>query len=144
MARKLKEEYKQWGLEINVEKTKYLPIGVVLSNIELENNKEITSCSEYTYLRVIFYRTGKDDEEIKKRVTQARRTIGCLNEIRWSSEIGIKRKYNIYKTLIKSSLVYGAETWRITENNRKKLEAVEMDMFKRTLGISRKEFELRK
>ncbi|XP_072392123.1 uncharacterized protein [Diabrotica undecimpunctata] len=72
MARKLKEEYDQWGLEINVEKTKYLPIGGELSNIELENNEQITSCSEYTYLGVILDRTGKDDEEIKKRATQTR------------------------------------------------------------------------
>ncbi|CAG9835613.1 unnamed protein product [Diabrotica balteata] len=53
--------------------------------------------------------------------------------------MGIKRKYNIYESLIKSSLLYGAETWRITENNRKKLEAVEMDVFRRSLGISRRE-----
>ncbi|XP_072384334.1 uncharacterized protein [Diabrotica undecimpunctata] len=66
MARKLKEEYEQWGLEINVEKTKYLLIGGELSNIELENNEEITSCSKYTYLGVIFDRTGKDDEGKEK------------------------------------------------------------------------------
>lgn len=33
MTRKLQEEYKKWRLEINTQKTKYLPIGVEPSNI---------------------------------------------------------------------------------------------------------------
>lgn len=41
-----------------------------------------------------------------------------------------------YATLIKSGLVYGVEAWRITENNRRKLEAVEINMFRRSLRIS--------
>ncbi|XP_030757399.1 uncharacterized protein LOC115883217 [Sitophilus oryzae] len=115
MTRKLQEEYQRWSLEINTGKTKYLPIGV------------------------IFDRTAKDDKDIKKRISQARRTIGCLNGVFWSNEAGKKRKINIYQTLVKSSLLYGAETWRITEANRKKLEAVEMDAYRRTLGISRRD-----
>lgn len=130
MARKLQEEYRRWGLEINIDKTKYLPIGTALSNIELENNDTIASCNEYTYLGVVFDTTGKDDNEIRKRDVQARKTIGCLNGIFWSQEIGKQRKYTIYDTLIKSSLLYGAETWRITENTKRKLEALEMDVFR--------------
>jgi hypothetical protein len=38
-----------------------------------------------------------------------------------------KRKYQIYDTSIKSILIYVSETWRLTERNRKKIEAVEMD-----------------
>ncbi|XP_030759306.1 uncharacterized protein LOC115884770 [Sitophilus oryzae] len=86
-----------------------------------------------------YSRTAKDDKDIKKRISQARRTIGCLNGVFWSNEAGKKRKINIYQTLVKSSLLYGAETWRITEANRKKLEAVEMDAYRRTLGISRRD-----
>lgn len=138
MARKLREEYKQWGLEINLRKTKYLPIGAELTNIQLEN-EEIEACSEYAYLGVVFDTTGKDDREIKKRITQAKRMIGCLNGVFWSTEIKKKLKINIYETLVKSSLLYGAESWRITEANRRKLEAVEMDAFRRTLGVSRRD-----
>ena len=34
---------------------------------------------------------------------------------------------NIYNALIKSSLLYGSETWRLTENNKRRVEATEMD-----------------
>ncbi|XP_045463869.1 uncharacterized protein LOC123673432 [Harmonia axyridis] len=127
-----------WGLDMNTEKTKYLPIGAPPQNLQLEK-EEIETCTEYTYLGVEFDSTGKDDKEIKKRITQARRTIGCLNGIWWSSDIGRKQKYTIYETFVKSALIYGAETWRITENNRRKLEATEMDVFRRSVRVSRRD-----
>ncbi|XP_012228171.2 uncharacterized protein [Linepithema humile] len=88
---------------------------------------------------VTFDRTATNNREIQARTTQARRIIGCINEILWSSEISKQRKYNVYNTSVKSSLLYGAETWRITEQNKRKLEAVEMDAIKRSLRISRKD-----
>jgi len=41
--------------------------------------------------------------------------------------------------LIKSSLLYGAETWRLTENNTRRVEDTEMDVLRRSSRISRKE-----
>jgi len=46
---------------------------------------------------------------------------------------------NIYNALIKSSLFYGSETWRLTENNKRRVEATEMDALRRSSRISRKE-----
>ena len=47
---------------------------------------------------------------------------------------------NIYNTLIKSSLLYGSEIWRLTENNKRRVEATEMDALRRSSRISRKRF----
>jgi hypothetical protein len=44
-----------------------------------------------------------------------------------------------YNALIKSSLFYGSETWRLTENNKRRVEATEMDALRRSSRISRKE-----
>jgi len=46
---------------------------------------------------------------------------------------------NIYIALIKSSLLCGAETWRLTENNKRRVEATEMDGLRRSSRISRKD-----
>ena len=46
---------------------------------------------------------------------------------------------NIYNVLIKSSLLYGSETWRLTENNKRRVEATEMNALRRSSRISRKE-----
>jgi hypothetical protein len=46
---------------------------------------------------------------------------------------------NFYNVLIKSSLLYGSETWRLTKNNKRRVVATEMDAFRRSSRISRKE-----
>jgi len=53
-------------------------------------------------------------------------------------DIRKERKLNIYNAFIKSSLLYGAETWRLTENNKRRVEATEMDALRRSSRISRK------
>ena len=49
----------------------------------------------------------------------------------------------IYNALIKSSLFYGSETWRLTENNKRLVEATEMDVLRRSSRISRKGKKIR-
>ena len=54
-------------------------------------------------------------------------------------DIRKERKLNIYNALIKSSLLYCAETWRLPENNKRRVEATEMDDLRRSSRISRKD-----
>ena len=42
---------------------------------------------------------------------------------------------NIYNALIKSSLLYGSETWRLTENSKRWIKATEMDALRRSSRI---------
>jgi len=70
---------------------------------------------------------------------QARKCIACLNGILWSKDTRKERKLNICNALIKSSLLYGSETWRLTENNKGRVEATEMDPQRRSSIIPRKE-----
>jgi len=46
---------------------------------------------------------------------------------------------NIYNALIKSSLLCGSETWRLTENNKRQVEATKMGALRRSSRIWRKE-----
>ena len=41
--------------------------------------------------------------------------------------------------MIKSSLLYGAETWRLTENNKRRFEATVMNALRRSSRISRED-----
>ena len=41
MARKLKEEYEEWGLTIYLEKTKYICIGEGKESLKLEGGEEL-------------------------------------------------------------------------------------------------------
>ena len=48
MARKLKEEYEEWGLTINLEKTKYICIGEGKKSLKFDGGKEIKPHTECT------------------------------------------------------------------------------------------------
>ena len=67
MTRKLKETYEKWGLDMNLNKTKYLCIGRTHNNLKLDKDNEIEFCQEYKYLGVIFIlveqTTKKSDQE---------------------------------------------------------------------------------
>lgn len=139
MTRKLIEEYEHWGLSMNLDKTKYLCVGEVATDIVLENQEKISSCNQYKYLGVLFDEQGTDEIEIKTRNMQARRMIATLNGVLWSGEMGKRRKMQIYEVVIKSGLLYGSETWRMTEAIKRKLEATEMDALRRAARISRRD-----
>ena len=119
--------------------TKYLCIGETHSNLKLDKDSEIEFCQKYKYLGVIFDTSGTDDKEIRSRVIKARKCIACLNGILWNKDIRKERKLNIYKALIKSGLLCGSETWRLAENNKRRVEATVMDAPRRSFRISRKE-----
>jgi len=59
MTRNLKETYEKWGLDMNLNKTKYLCIGETQNNLKLDKDNEIEFCQEYKYLGVIFDTSGK-------------------------------------------------------------------------------------
>jgi len=110
MTRKLKETYEKWALDMNLNKTIYLCIGETHRNLNLDKNSKIESCQKYKYLGVILVTSGTDDKEIRSRVIQARKCTACVNGILWSKDKK-GEKLNIYNALIKSSLLYGSETW---------------------------------
>jgi len=107
--------------------------------VKLHKESEMEFCQEYKYVGVILDTSGTDDKEIRSRVMVARKCITCLNGTLWSKDKRKERKFNTYNALIKSSLLYGAETWRLTENNKRRVEATEMDVLRRSSRISRKE-----
>ena len=76
----------------------------------------------------------KTEETIKKirhRVTQARKIIGALNGVWWSKNTTRNRKNMIYNSMVKSVPIYGAETWSLYEDDRRRINATEMDALRR-------------
>ncbi|KAL3283143.1 hypothetical protein HHI36_006297, partial [Cryptolaemus montrouzieri] len=99
MMRKLVEECNNWGLMINIEKTKNLCVENDVNSLELNEGKEILGNREYTYLGVTFDDTGTDGKAIEKRITQAKQVIGCINSVFWSEEITKSRKMRVYEAM---------------------------------------------
>jgi hypothetical protein len=139
MCRKLQEEYSKWGHTMNFAKTKYMSLGTDTNYLEVDNVGIITGCTEYKYLGSICTKDGRYTKNICHRVTQARKIIGALNGIWWSKDITKNRKKVIYNSVVKSVLIYGAETWSLYEDDRRRINATEMDALRRSATISKRD-----
>lgn len=89
----------------------------------------IGGCESYKYLGVRVSKDGEDKVEIKERIAQGRRVISRLKSIWWHKDISKGRKMQIYNTVVKSIVLYGVETWRWTQNDKKRLTAMKMDVW---------------
>lgn len=138
MMRKLVEEYKNWGLTINIKKTEYLVVGERGQDLNIESDI-IKNTKRFKYLGVTFTESGTSNEDINNKIGQGRRTIKQLNSVLWSDKITKETKTTIYKSIVESIATYGSEVWEVTEKNKKKLKALEMDFWRRSCGVSRLE-----
>jgi hypothetical protein len=68
---------------------------------------------------------------------EAGRFYGALNGVWWSKNITRNRKKIIYNSMVKSVLIYGAEIWSLYEDERRRINATEMDESRRSAMISK-------
>ena len=62
-----------------------------------------------------------------------------LNKIWISKDISFATKIKLYKTLVLSTLLYGCESWTLTTDSTKRIQAFENKYYRRMLGISWKD-----
>lgn len=143
MFQKLKDKYQKRGLEINMQKTKYICIGGNNEDLVFDDSSVIEACETYDYLGVKIYHSGECAKTLKDRVNKRRATTGILNSILWSGDIKRRNKKNIYipiyNTIFKSIIIYGSKTWQMNVSEERKLMATKMEYLRRAPRKSRME-----
>ena len=136
MLNKLFEEYEKWGLHINTNKTEYMVIGGKGADLIIKGNL-VKNVERYKYLGTIITSTNSYEDEIKSRTGQCRKIIRMLHPIVWNQTLTKRIKRLLYKTIVESTLIYGSDVWSITERNKKKLKAVEMEYWRKSCGLTK-------
>lgn len=138
MLRRLYIQYKDYGMDINIQKTKLL---VANSNyayeILISEGQYIKEVNKFKYLGTLTTKEGIGSPDIQLRIEQARRVLGSLNSIWWDKNISRNTKLRMGKTLVESVLCYNSEVWVVNAKYKQKLLAVEMDYLRRSAGISK-------
>lgn len=137
MIRKLNEEYRKWGLQINFKKTEYMVVGGVGRDLMMEDGSIVKCCHSYKYLGTTISNRGGSDDEIKLRITKGKVAIRQLHTIIWNKNIRNNVKNRIYKTIVEGITLYGSEVWEISKRNEGKLKAMEMEFWRRSCNIKR-------
>ncbi|XP_044766695.1 uncharacterized protein LOC123322749 [Coccinella septempunctata] len=91
------------------------------------------------YLGAILNKQGNSKDEIQERINKGRTVTRTLNSLLWDKNITKSTKKHIYRSMVQSVALYGAEVWDVSQINRRKIMATEMDFLRRSCRRSRLE-----
>ena len=139
IATRVNEAGKAFGMKMNVKKTKTMIISkkavVPRVNIELDGQVlEQVSC--FTYLGQTITEDGKCDEEIKRRIGQARSAFNTMRDVLCCRRLPLSSRLRLLKCYVWSTLLYGVETWTVSKTSEKRLNAFEMWSLRRMMRVS--------
>lgn len=118
------------GLKISRKKTEYLFFNgeEEIGDVSLLGEK-LKKVNTFKYLGSCLTSDGNLDSEISHR----KNVSGVLCDKKISARV----KGKVYKTVVRSAMIYGAEAWPIKKSQEKKLEVAEMKMLRWMCGVTR-------
>ena len=75
------------------------------------------------------------DSDIRRRIELARTCMKSLDRGIWHSSISLVTKLRLYNVYILPVLLYGSDTWSVTEASRQRLDAFDQWCLRRILRV---------
>jgi hypothetical protein len=88
----------------------------------------------YTYLGSCITDDNNEYKEIQRRLMLANKAYFSLVAVMRSGDIHRKTEIMLYKTLIRSVLMYGCETWVLSQKSENALRGFERKILRRIFG----------
>jgi hypothetical protein len=131
------------GLEINVDKTKYMLLSRhqnVGQNRDIKTaNKSFENVSQLKYLGTTVTNQNLIQEEIKRRLNSGNDCYRSVQSLLSSRLLSKNLKIRIYKTVILPVVLYGCEMWSVTLREVHKLRVFENRVLRRIFGPKKDE-----
>jgi hypothetical protein len=99
-----------------------------------DQNHRIEYTDNFKYLGCILTPDLLDDTEIKKRVKQTRAQIANLNNF-FKSRASTWVKKLVFQSIPVNTLLFGCETWTLTDSNKKRISSVYHEGLRKVLGL---------
>ena len=96
----------------------------------IRNQKLPTTFFLFDYLGVRIDKEDTQESDINNRINKGRATITMLNSILWDKNIIKQVKLQTYNSIVRSTVTYGAEIWKLNKNLTSKLMSMEMDFLR--------------
>jgi hypothetical protein len=141
LTRRLEETAAEYGMEISSEKSKILVNSTKprpSTNIQM-NGQTLEEVDQFKYLGSTQTKDGTSVKEVKIRLAQAHSAMARLAILWKNKAISFPTKIVLYRSLVLSVLLYGCESWTLTADLERRIQAFENKCFRRMLGISYRE-----
>ena len=100
------------------------------------NSMQIEQMNNFKYLGSRITSYGRSDMDIKCRIGQAKQTFMDMRNVLCARNLGFRVRTHLLKCYIWSVLLYGCESWTLSKNMGKRLEAAEMWFWRKMMRIS--------
>ena len=121
---KVKEESENFGLKLNIQKTKIMASGPITSwQIDGEIMETVMDC---IFLGSKITADGDCSHEIKRGLLLGRKVMANLDSILKSRDISLSTKVRLVKAMIFPVVMYGCESWTIKKAEFQRTDAFEL------------------
>ena len=131
--KKVKEESEKVGLKLNIQKTKIMASGPIISwQMDGETMETVTNfifvCSQITA-------DGDCSHEIKICLLLGRKAMANLDSILKSRDIALPTKVHLVKAMVFPVVMYGCESWTIKKAEHSRIDAFKLWCWRRLLRV---------
>ena len=125
---KVREESENVGLKLNLQKTKIMASGPIISwQIDEERVRD------FTFLGSKITADGDCSHEIKRHLLLGRKIMTNLDSLIKSRDITLPTKVHLVKATVFPIVTYGCESWTIKKAERQRIDAFELWCWRRPL-----------
>ena len=134
----LNEGCERYGLKINIGQTEVM--GLTKRSEQLPVNirlrgETLNQVSFFKCLGSLVKENGRCDADIKARIGMANTAFRQLRQILVSLAINMRTRIRVFKAYVSSVLLFRCESWTISKEWKKRLEAEEMWFYRRMLRV---------
>ena len=123
---KVKEESEKVGLKLNIQKTKIMASGPIIS---WEIDRE--TVSDFIFWGSKITADGDCSHEIKRCLLLGRKVITNLDSILKSRDITLPTKVRLVKAMVFPVVMYGCESWTVKKAEHQRIDAFELWCWRR-------------
>ena len=130
---KVKEESENFGLKLNIQKTKIMASDPFTScQIDGERMETVT---DFTFLGSKITADGDRSHEIKRHLFLGRKAMTNLDSILKGRDITLPTKVHLVKAMVFPVVMYGCESWTIKKAECRRIDAFGLWCWRRLLRV---------
>ena len=127
---KVKEESEKADLKLNIQKTKIMASGPIISwQIDGE------TVADFIFLGSKITVDGDCSHEIKRHLLLGRKVMTNLDSILKSRDITLSTKVRLVKAMVSPVVMYGCESWTVKKAECRRIDAFELWCWRRLLRV---------
>ena len=130
---KVKEESEKVGIKLNIQKTKIMASGPIIS--WQMDGETVGTVADFIFLSSKITADGRCSHEIKRHLLLGRNVMTNLDSIIKSRDITLPTKVHLVKAMVFPVVMYGCENWIIKKSAHLRIDAFELWCWRRFLRV---------